>query len=306
MVLAGCRCISDAVTAEYRFGRPRAEAGALAQGARMPVANGHNLPLSPPRRFICDLLRHARAVPTIPVERRMHIAAALEARQAALHRPSWCTIFTKAYALVAAARPELRRTYIPFPWPHLYEHPHSVASIALERRWGDEDAVLFAHLRAPEKQDLLKLDRALRRYKQAPVDGVGLFRRIVKLTRLPWPLRRLAWWATLSTSGYRRARQMGTFGVSVYSALGCESLRPLSPLTTTLNYGVIGRRGSVTVRLIYDHRVLDGSAVARALQDLEAVLNGPLAAELRELAHPAEARDERRGAREDRQVLPLA
>jgi hypothetical protein len=259
----------------------------------MPSPLGRNLPLSPPRRFICDLLRHAQAVPTVPVQRRMNIAAAAEARAAALHRPSWCTIFTKAYALVAAARPELRRAYVPFPWPHLYEHPHSVASVAIERRWGDEDGVLFAHFRAPEKQGLLKLDRALRRYQKAPVDSVGLFRRIVKLTNLPWPLRPLAWWLTLHTSGYRRARQMGTFAVSVYSALGCESLHPLSPLTTTLNYGVIGRRGGVTARLIYDHRVLDGSAVARALIDLEEALNGPLAAELWQLA-PAGGRVGRR------------
>jgi hypothetical protein len=214
----------------------------------------------------------------------MDLAAVLEARRAALYRPSWRTIFTKAYALVAAARPELRRAYIAFPRPHLYEHPHSVASVALARPWAGEDAVLFAHLRAPEKQCLLKLDRALRRYQQAPVDGAGLFRRIVRLTRLPWPLRRLAWWLTLHASGYRRARQLGTFAVSVYSALGCESLHPLSPLTTTLNYGVIGRRGRVTVRLIYDHRVLDGAAVAGALGDLEEALNGPLAAELRQLA----------------------
>jgi hypothetical protein len=249
----------------------------------MPFSIGRNLPLSPPRRFICDLLRHARRVPAVPVERRMNIAAVVEARRAALKRPSWATIFTKAFGLVAAARPELRRAYLPFPWPRLYEHPHSVASIAIERHWGGEDGVLFAHLRAPEKQGLLKLERALRRYKQAPVESIGLFRRIARLTRLPWPLRRLVWWVTLNTSGYRRARQMGTFGLSVYSALGCESLRPLSPLTTTLNYGVISRRGAVTVRLVYDHRVLDGATVARALAELEAVLNGPIAAELRDL-----------------------
>ena len=57
---------------------------------------------------------------------------------------------------------------------------------------------------------------------------------------------------------------MGTFGVSVYSALGAESLHPLTPLTTALNYGVIQENGDVTVRVIYDHRVMDGATVARA------------------------------------------
>ena len=242
---------------------------------------GRNISLSPARRFIGDLLHFARKVPTIPVQRRMNLAPLRAARERADPRPSWVALFTKAYAMVAAGRPELRRAYLSFPWPHLYEHSISVASVAIERRWGDEDGVLFAHLRAPEKQPLLKLDRALRRYRQAPVDSVGLFRRIVKLTGLPWPLRPLAWWLTLHTSGYRRARQMGTFAVSVYSALGCESLHPLSPLTTTLNYGVIGGDGRVTVRVVYDHRVLDGATVARALGQLQEVLSRDLLAELR-------------------------
>jgi hypothetical protein len=65
--------------------------------------------------------------------------------------------------------------------------------------------------------------------------------------------------------------------------LGASSLHPLSPLTTALNYGVIGADGGVDVRLIYDHRVMDGATVARALQDLERVLNCEIVAELRYL-----------------------
>ncbi|MBP3954110.1 hypothetical protein J8F10_02210 [Gemmata sp. G18] len=73
---------------------------------------------------------------------------------------------------------------------------------------------------------------------------------------------------------------MGTFGVSVYSALGAESLHPLSPLTATLNYGVIGPDGRVPVRIVYDHRALDGGTVARTLARLEEVLNGDIYREL--------------------------
>jgi hypothetical protein len=233
--------------------------------------------------LICDLLHHAVRVPAVQVERRMNLAPLVAARQAALHRPSWCAIFTKAYALVAAARPELRRAYLSFPWPHLYEHPHNVAAIAIERRWQDEDAVLFANLRAPESHSLLRLDAALRFFKQAPLESVGLFRRLTRLTRLPWPLRRLAWWTTLNCSGCRRARHLGTFGVSEFSALGCESLHPLSPVTTTLTYGVVRKSGNVPVRLTYDHRIVAGGAVARALLDLETALNRELLAELRDL-----------------------
>src|SRR5947199_10258563 len=111
---------------------------------------GQKLPLSPARRVIGDLLYFAQQVPSVPVQRRMNIAPLMAARELANPRPSWCALFTKAYALVAAARPELRRAYIKFPWPHLYEHPVSIASIAMERSLGDEDAVLFVQLREPE------------------------------------------------------------------------------------------------------------------------------------------------------------
>ena len=107
------------------------------------------------------------------------------------------------------------------------------------------------------------------------------FRRALLISRLPRPLRRLAWWIGLNFWGRKRAHYMGTFGVSVYAGLGAASLHPLSPLTTTLNYGVIDADGTVDVRLIYDHRVMDGSTVARALKDLERVLTCEILAELR-------------------------
>jgi hypothetical protein len=179
--------------------------------------------------------------------------------------------------------PELRRAYLPWPRPHLYEHPLSIASVAIERRYQGEDGVFFAHLRSPDEQSLQELDDHLRHFKEAPVESIGLFRRAIRTSRLPRPLRRLLWWIGLNSSGYKRAKRMGTFGVSVYSGLGAESLHPLSPLTTTLNYGVIQEDGAVTVRLIYDHRVMDGATVARALAAMEKVLNEGIAAELRQL-----------------------
>ncbi len=241
---------------------------------------GRRLGLSLPRRFVCDLLHFARKVPTVPVQRRMNIAPLMAARQQADPRPSWCALFTKAYAMVAAARPELRRAYLSFPWPHLYEHSISVASVAIERKVGDEDAVLFVQIRGPEDHRADQIDDYLRECKTRPVERVGTFRRTLRVSRFPRPIRRLLWWIGLNVSGYRRARNWGTFGVSVYSGLGAESLHPLSPLTTALNYGVIGEDGTVDVRIIYDHRVLDGSGVARALVELEGVLNGPVARSL--------------------------
>ena len=84
-------------------------------------------------------------------------------------------------------------------------------------------------------------------------------------------------------SGLKRSKRFGTFGLSSYGALGAEQIHPISPLSTTLTYGPIDPvTGRVIVKLIYDHRVLDGAYVARRLRDVEEVLNGPILAELRE------------------------
>jgi hypothetical protein len=245
-------------------------------------STGRSLSLSLPRRWICDLLHFAKKVPTVPVQRRIDIRAVVEARARLVHHPSWVAIFTRAYALVAREVSELRRYYLSFPWPHLYEFPYSIASVAIEREWQGENAVFFGHLRSPETQTIASLDKHLRDFKEKPINSFGLFRRALQIAKYPRPLRRFTWWYGLNVSGAKRAKRIGTFGLSVYSGLGSESLHPLSPLTTTLNYGVI-EDGKVIVRVIYDHRVMDGGTVARAQGRLEEVMNGEIVNELRSL-----------------------
>ena len=247
----------------------------------MTQPSGRNLSLSHSRRFICDLMHYAAQVPTAVVRRRMQLAPVVAARQAACPRPGWLSIFLKAYSFVAAARPELRRVYVPLPWPHLYEHPINVASVAIERQVGDEDALFFAHFRQPHNRGLLEVDADVRRFKESPVKDIPLFRRMLRVSRYPRPLRRLLWWTALNLSGHRRARLLGTFGVSVVGSLGCSLHQITSPATTTLSYGVIGPDGVVDVYLTFDHRVLDGAPMARALEELERVLKCEILAELR-------------------------
>jgi hypothetical protein len=244
---------------------------------------GRRLSLSLPRRIICDLMHFAMKVPTVPVERRMRLGVLAAARKSALEpRPSWAALFTKAYALVARRRPELRRFYLSFPWPHLYEHPASVATLALERPWRDgEEAVFFIHIAEPDDKPAADVDARVRHAKEAPLESIGSFRRALLVGSLPRPLRRLIWWIGLNLWPRKRANLMGTFGVSAYGGLGAASLHPLSPATTALNWGVIEPDGTVDVRIIYDHRVLDGATVARVLGELESTLNGAMVEELR-------------------------
>jgi hypothetical protein len=254
-----------------------------------PRTAGRRLRLSVPRRLVCDFLHFARRVPSVPVQRGLDLGALAEARRGAAKRLSWAVLFARAFGLVAAEVPALRRTYLPFPVPHLYEHPDSTAGVAVERDYLGESGVFFGLLRGVEHATLAEMQERLDWFRSAPLADVGSFRATLAVSRLPWPLRRLVWWGVLNLSGALRARRLGTFGVSVYSSLGAESLHPISPLTTLLTYGPIAPGGAVTVRVVYDHRVLDGATVARALARLEEVLLGPVAAEVRAAAAPRAA-----------------
>lgn len=229
-----------------------------------------------------DLLHHSRKVPSVPMQRRMRLGEVVAARASAPNHVSWCAIFVKAYATVSARHPELRRAYFSFPWAQLYEHPETAASFSVERVYEGESAVFFTRIPSPETLPLREIDAIVRKYKTAPLESLRSYRRILGLSRLPFPVRRLVWWLAVQARGPFRAYFLGTFAASTTAAEGGASLHQLSPLTTTLNYGQFEADGTLDVRLTYDHRVLDGATVARALVELENVLRGEIAAELSE------------------------
>jgi hypothetical protein len=240
---------------------------------------GRSIRLSPQRQLICDLLKCAQGVPTVPVQRNMKLGKLVAARKALAVRPSWFAIFTKAFAKVAATMPELRRAYVKFPLPHLYEYPMSVASIAFERWYRGERGVFIGRIKDPASLLLTQIDEHVRTFQAIDVEQCKDFKRALRLCSLPSPLRRLLWWLSLNL-GRQRGNYLGTFGVTAYSALGAESLHPISPLTTTLTYGVIAPDGGVDVRIVYDHRVMDGVTVAMTLDSLETELNGGVCEEI--------------------------
>jgi hypothetical protein len=233
------------------------------------------------RRLLVDMTR--MQVPSVPVQRVMHLAPVVAARRGCTPRPAWTAIFARAYALVAAETPILRRAYVKLPTPRLYEYPESSASIAVERDDDGEPIVLMMRVIRPETMGIEQIDAAVRHAKTAPLREVKDFRSLLAIGRVPLPLRRLAIWTGMNI-GRIRGNFVGTFGISVYSALGAESLHPLSPMTVLLNYGIIGDDGVVPVRMIYDHRVFDGAMVARVLEMLETTLTTGIVDELERLA----------------------
>ncbi len=243
---------------------------------------GRSIALSKPRRLVIDLLHFARKVPSRPVQKRMQLAALVAARKACRERPQWSAIFIKAYAIVAQEMPVLRRAYVKVPWSHLYEYPSVSASLMIEREYHGDHGLFSMLIKDAAGRSLTELRELIRIGTDAPLDNVKDFRRALRVAGWPRFLRRLLWWIGLNI-GRQRGNYFGTFGLSVYSALNVDSLHPLSPLTTVVNYGHIGDDGGVNVRIIYDHRVMDGADVARALIRLEEVLNGEIVDQLKRL-----------------------
>ena len=161
---------------------------------RNDARNGSkNIPAAPPRRR-----PHACLGPAFPL---FHCGvpwtSALCWRPA--HWPSqppgWAAIFVKAFGLVAKDQPVLRTLYAKWPWPHFYELPRCVGDGC------DRAGRRRRRLRAAAKdrprggQGIADRNRRGRSGmpRTAPVEQIPAFRKMLRATALPLPLRRLVW-----------------------------------------------------------------------------------------------------------------
>src|SRR5579883_716438 len=129
--------------------------------------------------------------------------------------------------------PELRRAYLPFPWPRLYEHPHSVALPTLNRKWNDEYATIACPLLYPERKPLLEIQAKLNALQNDPFEKHGTLRRLVRNTRFPRPIRRALWATGLYVSGGFRARTFGTFAINTVAGFRSRMLQFVTRMALT-------------------------------------------------------------------------
>jgi len=240
-----------------------------------------------PRRLIADLMHASIRVPFVSLARPLYLRTLLEARALAARRPGWAAIFVKAFALVAKEEPVLRTLYVKWPLPAFYELPRSVAMVAIARVEDGQDCVLAQKVAAPDEMTLAEIDALIRHAKEAPIEQVPAFRKILRTARLPLPLRRLVWALGLNF-GRQRANYFGSFGVTSVAAYGTGQLHALSPGPYVISYGVEKADQSVDVVLRWDHRITDAALMARVLIRLEQVLNGEIASEMRVIRHHSE------------------
>ena len=242
--------------------------------------------ISLPRRLVADLMHASLRIPFVSLHRPLDIRPLLEARALAAQPPGWAAIFVKAFSLVAKDEPILRTLYAKWPWPSFYELPRSIAMVAIARVEDGQDCVLPQKVPAADTVPLIEVDAQIRHAKDAPVHEVPSFRKILRVTRLPLPFRRLMWLVGLNF-GRQRANWFGSFGVTSVAAYGPGELHALSPGPFILSYGVVQDQ-TIDVVIRWDHRITDAALMAKALTRLEQVLNTEIAAELRSHRQQAE------------------
>jgi hypothetical protein len=233
-----------------------------------------------PRRLVADLMHASIRVPFVSLTRPLNVRQLLEARALAAQPPGWAATFVKAFSLVAKDEPVLRTLYATWPWPSFYELPRSVAMIAIARVEDGQGCVLPQKVTAADTLPLTEVDAQIRHAKDAPIDQVPAFRKILLATKLPLPLRRLIWLIGLNF-GRQRANYFGSFVVTSVAAYGAGELHALSPGPFILSYGVVEQDLTIDVVIRWDHRITDAALVAKVLTRLEQVLNTEIAVELR-------------------------
>ena len=236
--------------------------------------------ISIPRRLVADLMHASVRVPFVSLARPLNIRSLIEARAQAAKPPGWAAIFVKAFALVAKEQPALRTLFVKWPYARFYELPRSVAFVTIARIEDGQDCVLLQKVTAADETPLTEVDAVLQHAKEAPVDQVPAFRKMLMATRLPLLIRRLLWWIGLNW-GRQRANYFGSFGVTSVAAFGPGELYALGPGPFVLSYGVAEPDQTIDVILRWDHRITDAALIAKVLIWLEQVLNGEISAELR-------------------------
>lgn len=259
----------------------------------MSSKQGHCRPLSLPRRWVGDILHFSRQVPIITGERGIRIRPLVAARRATPRPPSWSALVLKAIGLVGQKIPEVRQSYLSFPWARIHEMPYSVGTVVMDREYDGGHAVFACPLLHPEQLPLREIQAKVDGWKTGPVESHGPLRRMVRTSRLPTPVRRALWWYGLNVDGYQKARNFGTFAINCLAGYRARITQMCFPVTTFLYYGLPEKDGTMCLQMGFDHRVYDGYAAGRLMSEMETALNGPIAAEVDALRASESSEDPR-------------
>ena len=262
----------------------------------MAKISGSFVRLSLPRRIINHFLSGTGRMPLVTGQRRLRLAEVIAARAQAKPRPSWAALFTKAFAAVCARQPELRRTFVAWPWARVFQYDAPVVSVVTGREYEGEHALFLARVKNPDQLPLARIQDTLNRYKTSPIKEIDRLRYTLRLAALPGFIRHPLWWLVTNVMPRLKAQCLGTHGISPTTGMRSSGIHVVSPWTIVLHYDVPHENGDMDVRFTFDHRVYDAAVLGLAGGAIEQELCGPILAELRAMRPAAEEPGNRKAA----------
>lgn len=250
---------------------------------------GKRIKLSNGRRLVEDIIEIANQTPLAAFAGDYDAGLVEKFRRYTRPKISWNVLYMKAYACVCAQNPALRQLYVGLPWGHLYEHKRNVCMMTIAREHEGQERLFFARFNEPENRSLVDLQKHYDHYRKAPIEEIKQFRHQIKFANCPKFLRRLAYWTLFNFFPMKRASHMGTFGISISGYKGCYAeTHHLGTNTTILGVDPLPKNGVSRLVLTFDHRVMDGTPVTKALQQLHHFMTTAIKVELAELTrfHP--------------------
>jgi pyruvate/2-oxoglutarate dehydrogenase complex dihydrolipoamide acyltransferase (E2) component len=215
---------------------------------------------------------HAYLTGTVKAER---IVAFMEAQEKAGAPVSLTSVLLKGLGMLVRENPEARTIFYTPP-PRLVLFEACTATIPVEREMDGERFLFLAHIKDCDSRAIRDIDFEVNRYRSAPLDEIPEFGWLLKIARLPKPLRR-AIYMPFRHVPFLRSLSSGVFGVTEAGAHGVDEYLPLAASTVTFGIGSLKERpvaenGAVAARLtlpvtlMFDRRAMDDLPAARLLE----------------------------------------
>jgi len=217
---------------------------------------------------------------------------ALRERFAALgYKVTITAILLKAISIAQLAHPSCRTVMLPNG--RLIQLNKIEAQFTVEKFVDEQPAVFFGSVKEPHKKALTEIGTELEAYAQQPIADVPQLAIEDRFSRFPWLLRQILIFVGMRIPQLRIRFMGATFGLSSLGKYGCRNLIAPAVITSMFCVGEVEERPVVvdgkivahpmlSLVLNFDHRVMDGAAAARFMQDTIDLLRGGLEEHVRD------------------------
>jgi pyruvate dehydrogenase E2 component (dihydrolipoamide acetyltransferase) len=194
-------------------------------------------------------------------------------------------ILLKAIGLAQRAHPASRSISLPGGRIAILEN--IVAGFTVERLVGDEPAVFFGTIEAPDCKPLTVMMDELRQYSRSDILSHPKLSIQQRFSEMPWIFRQVFLQLALTFPRIRQHFLGASFGLSSLGKYGVTAVAGPPVCSSTFGVGVtesrpVVRDGKIeihpmmTISLNFDQRVLDGISASRFLDEVKTLMEGAL------------------------------